>query len=76
MSWTVMYAKRGERYETDLPTFSAAVGFIVDGYEDGTYAGLRIIGPDGRIIEGDALNEAKRRFTMPERYGPLSKMEG
>lgn len=69
--WTITYAKSGDRHQTTCPTLRDAVALSVDGTETGAYAVVQIVGPDGQVIEGDALSQAELRFQLPDVYGSL-----
>lgn len=65
-TWTATYQRYGAEYTEEFATLAGAVGFDVHGVENGSHAVVRIIGPDGQLIEGDELREAALHFQLGE----------
>ncbi|MDX3110142.1 hypothetical protein [Nonomuraea angiospora] len=72
--WTVTYFYYGTKRTAEFDSLSGAVGYACRGDEKWQFTTQQIIGPGGVVLTGDALEEAKRRFELPERYGDLDDM--
>jgi len=79
-AWTAAYAVYGAQHEAEFDTLAGAVAFAVSGVEHWSHSVERITGPDGRVIEGDELNEAEVHWQLGDedydrrraaKWGPL-----
>lgn len=72
--WAVTYFHYGTKRTAEFDSLQAAVGYACRGDETWQFAVQQIVGPGGVLLAGDALQEAKRRFELPEQYGDLDDM--
>ncbi|MEV0616165.1 hypothetical protein AB0I81_22820 [Nonomuraea sp. NPDC050404] len=72
--WTVTYLRYGSEGTAEFGSLRSAVGFACGGEEDWKYSATKITGPGGVVLDGDALDQAKRRFELPEVHGDLDDM--
>lgn len=68
VGWTVTYAQHGDHRTATFASLDIAVGFAVDGNQDGTHHVSRITCPDGSVLEGAELRELRLRYELGEWY--------
>jgi hypothetical protein len=64
--WVATYMQRGTERTAEFATLRGAVRCAVEGTEFGAYHVERITGPDGRVIEGTELSDARLHYALGE----------
>lgn len=62
--WTATYAQHGTRRTTGFPTLRSALDFKIEGTDSGTYAVIKITGPNGEVLEGDRLTRMATQYGL------------
>lgn len=59
--WTAVYYRHGQRHTDEHNTLSNALHILTYGREEDTLSPDSVITPDGRVIDGDLLNQCMER---------------